>query len=37
MWVESEPGRGVGVLGGESTWRCALHITTEVAVKFLPL
>jgi len=37
MWVESEPGRGVGVLSGESTWRCALHITTDVAVKFLPL
>lgn len=37
MWVESEPGRGTSGLGGESKWRCALRITTDVAVKFLPL
>ena len=37
MWVESEPGRGTSGLGGESKWRCALRITTDVAVKFLRL
>ena len=36
MWVESEPERGTSGLGGESKWRCALRITTDVAVKFLP-
>ena len=37
MWVDSEPERGTSGLGGESKWRCALRITTDVAVKFLPL
>ena len=36
MWVDSEPERGTSGLGGESKWRCALRITTDVAVKFLP-